>query len=239
MPNDRHLVPPGNYMLFVLRQNPLFASAGTTRLVPSPASLLRVQEAPPAPEPTWTRVAREGQSFALAQPTLVRYGVDTRWVQRTLSGTVNCTNTFFGSDPAFGVGKFCETANGTVQTPWITLGAEGASLRLGQTTTVRYGEGTRWVERSNLSGTVGCTAAFFGSDPAPGAAKTCQAPQPTWLIVADENKSFTLATSTRVRYGAQSSWVERTLTGKVDCTNKFFGTDPLKGVLKSCQTLRT
>lgn len=58
----------------------------------------------------WRTVALEGQSFTLPSARRVRYGVDTRWVQRTKLTTGSCTNEFFGKDPAFGVGKSCQVA---------------------------------------------------------------------------------------------------------------------------------
>ncbi len=54
--------------------------------------------------------------------------------------------------------------------------------------------------------------------------------------LADEGGSFTLSSSGIVRYGdeATKAFVEKTLTGTVQCTNEFFGNDPLVGVGKAC-----
>jgi hypothetical protein len=46
----------------------------------------------------------------VSAPTVVRYGADTRWVQKTVNGTVPCTNAFFGTDPAPVVVKSCRVA---------------------------------------------------------------------------------------------------------------------------------
>ncbi|WP_418128034.1 hypothetical protein [Variovorax sp. KK3] len=62
---------------------------------------------PPPPPPTGALLANEGGSFTVSSPTVVRYGADTRWVQKTVTGTVTCTNAFFGSDPAPFVVKSC------------------------------------------------------------------------------------------------------------------------------------
>ncbi len=59
-------------------------------------------------------------------------------------------------------------------------------------------------------------------------------PTITWKTVAQEFGSFTLPASTLTRYGAQSKWVERTLTGTVYCNNSTFG-DPIPNIAKSCQ----
>jgi len=52
--------------------------------------------------------------------------------------------------------------------------------------------------------------------------------------LADENGSFTVTGTATVRYGADASFVEKSVTGTGQCTNDFFGTDPLVGVGKSC-----
>ncbi|VTU23434.1 Endoglucanase precursor [Variovorax sp. PBL-H6] len=52
-------------------------------------------------------LATEGGTFTVSSPTLVAYGAGTRWVQKTVNGTVPCTNAFFGTDPAPFVVKSC------------------------------------------------------------------------------------------------------------------------------------
>lgn len=60
------------------------------------------------PPATWTRAAGEGQSFMLYAPATVRYGADTRWVERSFpAGMVECGNHVFG-DPAYNTVKSCE-----------------------------------------------------------------------------------------------------------------------------------
>lgn len=61
-----------------------------------------------APKPQWVKVTDEGGAFNLADPKKVRFGVSGRWVQKSLAGTVACTSTFFGRDPAKGVAKQCQ-----------------------------------------------------------------------------------------------------------------------------------
>ena len=55
---------------------------------------------------TWSKVADQGQTFTLASWTWVRYGSGKNWVYKRVSGTVSCTNEFFGN-PAPGVRKAC------------------------------------------------------------------------------------------------------------------------------------
>jgi endoglucanase len=58
-----------------------------------------------------------------------------------------------------------------------------------------------------------------------------------WTFVVKENNSFTLVGTQTVRYGSGSAWIEKSLSGKVDCTNAFFGKDPLVGIPKQCDVL--
>jgi hypothetical protein len=76
-------------------------------------------EPEPEPEPqTWTKIADEKTNFTLTATSQVRYGVDGRWLERTLApGTYWCGNTFFGTDPASGTVKRCEVKSGTIVTP--------------------------------------------------------------------------------------------------------------------------
>jgi uncharacterized protein (DUF1800 family) len=56
----------------------------------------------------WVTVASEGSSFKTSGSQNVRYGVTGKWVQKTRSGVVACTNASFGRDPAVGTVKRCE-----------------------------------------------------------------------------------------------------------------------------------
>src|SRR5205085_1930231 len=123
---------------------------------------------------------------------------------------------------------------------------ENQSFTVSGTQTARYGAGTAWITKT-VTGTVPCTNAFFGSDPAVGTGKTCQvssvAPTdpppptttPTWQMIAWENQSFTVSGTQTVRYGANASWITRSVTNGGTCTNAFFGSDPAFGIGKTCQ----
>jgi hypothetical protein len=52
-------------------------------------------------------LAPEGGTFTVSAETVVKYGADTRWITRTVTGTVSCTNAYFGSDPAPFTVKSC------------------------------------------------------------------------------------------------------------------------------------
>lgn len=57
---------------------------------------------------SWVKIADEYRSFTVQGTQTVRYGLDTRWVQKQVTNSGQCTNAFFGSDPARGVDKVCE-----------------------------------------------------------------------------------------------------------------------------------
>jgi hypothetical protein len=61
----------------------------------------------------WVLASRENNSFLLIGTQTVRYGFGSTWIQKVLSGRVDCTNTFFGNDPLFGTGKQCEVLSAT------------------------------------------------------------------------------------------------------------------------------
>ncbi|MBC7957744.1 MAG: hypothetical protein H7Y33_17985 [Cytophagales bacterium] len=57
---------------------------------------------------TWVHVANEWTTFTVTGTQHVRYGSGTTWIERDVSGTVPCTNAFFGRDPLVGITKRCE-----------------------------------------------------------------------------------------------------------------------------------
>jgi len=127
---------------------------------------------------TWIALTSEGQGFQAPQETSqawrVRYGADTRWIEREVNGEGSCSNAFFGADPAPGVVKSCQRyAASASPAGWNTLATEGQSFEATRVWRVRYGVDTRWIERE-VVGLTPCTYVFFGGDPAPGVSKSCQ-----------------------------------------------------------------
>ena len=56
-----------------------------------------------------------------------------------------------------------------------------------------------------------------------------------WNVLTGENGLFTLTEPTSVRYGAQGTYVYALLqAGTYECSNGAWGTDPIGGVVKSC-----
>ncbi len=197
-----------------------------------------------ATEPAWTSIADEWQTFVLTQPGTVRYGANAVWIEVALpAGQHTCSNIAFGRDPLPGVAKRCELlSTGPSSGTWTATASEWASFVLTAPRRVRYGAQATWLERDLPAGQVLCTNAFFGGDPLPGVVKGCEVwdggggSTTGWTYLADEWGAFTLASSGVVRYGANGTWVERALpSGQGACSNAFFGTDPLPGVVKHCE----
>jgi hypothetical protein len=137
---------------------------------------------------------------------------------------------------------------------WEKVAEEKKTFAVTGTQIVRYGAGTRWLQKS-VAGTGYCGNWFFGGDPATGVKKTCEvqlaatAPTPTptttpapetsatWVKIADEKTSFTVSGTKMVRFGADTRWVEKSVTGSGDCNRFFFnnGVDPAPGVFKRCE----
>jgi glucose/arabinose dehydrogenase len=59
--------------------------------------------------------------------------------------------------------------------------------------------------------------------------------QSAWTWIAQEGGSFTIELGKTVRYGAGTSWIEKTGITSGQCTNAFFGADPIYGTVKSCE----
>lgn len=96
----------------------------------------------------------------------VKYGVGDSWVEKRVSGTINCSNSVFG-DPKYGHAKKCicipdEVAGVECAKENGTCECEG---------TVKYGVGDSWATK-NVSGTIKCSNSIFG-DPKYGYAKKC------------------------------------------------------------------
>jgi hypothetical protein len=71
----------------------------------------------PVAAQTWAPLAGEGAAFTVPVSTTVRYGAGTSWITKTMAGAGQCTNEFFGSDPAFMVRKVCEVQSTPVSVP--------------------------------------------------------------------------------------------------------------------------
>ena len=68
------------------------------------------------PVKNWIQIAKEGATVTVPPNTTVRYGADTRWVTKVLSGSVMANNATFG-DPAFNAVKVLQQL--VVDTPVV------------------------------------------------------------------------------------------------------------------------
>ncbi|CAN5645282.1 hypothetical protein BH09PSE5_BH09PSE5_45540 [soil metagenome] len=62
----------------------------------------------PAAAASWSTVAMERNSFSVNGAKTVRYGMNSKWVTKTVSGRAACSNEFFGNDPMVGTRKMCQ-----------------------------------------------------------------------------------------------------------------------------------
>ncbi len=127
--------------------------------------------------------------------------------------------------PAPTAGK--ETALSKLGSSWVKIAEEGQTFQLSAPALVQYGADSGWTSKE-LSGTVTCDNATFGRDPLEYVVKACyvQPAPPAGTLLAQEGASFTVPAPTLVKYGADSRWITKSVTGTAACTNTFFGDDP-------------
>ena len=75
---------------------------------------------------TLTKLADEGGSFTVAANSTVRYGANTTFVDKVISGASTCTNDVFG-DPLPGVGKACFLVAAAAPAPTASAASGAAS----------------------------------------------------------------------------------------------------------------
>ena len=119
------------------------------------------------------------------------------------------------------------------QGTWSNVAREGSRFQADGL--VRYGMGGSWVTKE-VRGEGHCTNDWFGRDPLGGTVKQCDVQQKGWATVSREGGSFNVRGM--VRYGSGSNWVTRDVQGDGQCTNSWFGRDPIVGTVKQCDHLR-
>jgi hypothetical protein len=173
----------------------------------------------------WSFCANENGYCAFTGTQTVRYGAGNNFVQKSLAWNATCNNATFG-DPAPGQAKRCEVTNS-----WSFCANENGQCGFAGTQTVRYGSGSTFNAKV-LSAATGCNNGVFG-DPTPGVAKHCDVAPTTWTRCASEGQQCAFSGTKPILYGANGSFVVRTLTNGTACTNAIFG-DPISGVTKHC-----
>jgi hypothetical protein len=128
---------------------------------------------------TWTTCAQEGGFCSFSGTRTIRYGANSSWVTREINssgGGVECSNAAFG-DPAYGIRKSCQLAEGTstANTSWTFCSNEYELCAFSGNRPVRYGVDDDWVIREITAsrGGVQCSNSVFG-DPAYGIRKRCE-----------------------------------------------------------------
>jgi len=108
--------------------------------------------------------------FTLTSLSTVRYTTNTGVVDMVLPpGEYKCDKVAGSSDPAPATVKSC-----TVFSKHVLAVAEGKPVTVAYPTRITYGAGDKWVTKPITLGAHTCSAAFFGTDPAPGVRKTCR-----------------------------------------------------------------
>jgi hypothetical protein len=86
----------------------------------------------------WTKIAEEKTTFELSGTQTVRYGIDTRWVEKSITDFGYCHNWFFGNDPAPGVVKQCEVLVSASPNPTPNPSPNPSPAPSGPTVTVNF-----------------------------------------------------------------------------------------------------
>ena len=210
--------------------------------------------APPPPSGDWTFCALEGQFCAFSGTRQVRYGANNTFVVRTLSDGTPCTNAVFG-DPIVGTVKHCDVdtppptltitcpANITVASP------NGSPVVVTYTVTTSGGSPPVTLNVSPPSGSsfaVGTTTVQANAQSQDGQTKSCSftltvtfsPPSGDWTFCASEGQFCAFSGTKQVRYGANNTFVVRTMSNGTPCTNAVFG-DPIVGTVKHCDISST
>jgi YVTN family beta-propeller protein len=108
------------------------------------------------------------------------------------------------------------------------------TLPSGVLATVYYGASAGYTSRPAVSGSIACSTAAFGGDPAPGSTKTCRYLAATKCAAEGANCVIPSGSTATVYYGANGKYHARGgVSGTLACGNTLFG-DPASGVAKSC-----
>ena len=128
--------------------------------------------------PAYTQIAVENQAFKLDKAQSVRYGSGSRWISKVVSGIGQCSNSYFGTDPAFGVVKQCEVAAGSIQPIMATAPSTDASKNVGTTVS------TLAVSQQSTSSDAGGPKIDSSKIPGSSAGSSFERVQPTSLAVS-------------------------------------------------------
>ncbi|MDB5821104.1 MAG: uncharacterized protein JWQ11_4744, partial [Rhizobacter sp.] len=178
---------------------------------------------------TWTKTADENASFTVSGTQTVRYGSGSNWVTKTVTGSVTCSNAWFGSDPIPYTYKECDLSSAAATTTadattWTRIAVENAAFTVSGTQTVRYGAGAAWVTKS-VTGSGTCSNGWFGNDPIVGTVKECDVSTAATAVATAAVCSVPLSptvlasTAATVGNGTAASCTEAALRAAVDASS--------------------
>lgn len=116
---------------------------------------------------------------------------------------------------------------------WIKCAGEGGTCAFKGAKAIRYGANGIY-ETKTLTGPAVCSVATFEKDPTPNVLKSCET-LVVWTHCAGEGGACDYSEKRVVRYGANGTYITKTLSGPITCGVSTFGGDPVPNVLKTCQ----
>ena len=125
-----------------------------------------------APGSGWTQCSTEGGTCSALAGQPIAYGAYGAFDYSTAAGNTACSNATFGGDPVPGEAKACYTRNDNPPGFGTTCAAENGTCTFSGAQTVAYGARGAFVYQT-FTGSAACTTAAFGTDPLPGAGKSC------------------------------------------------------------------
>ena len=121
---------------------------------------------------TWTTVAIEDQTVAVSGTQVARFGYGNNWVQQSVTGSLTCSQSTFGSDPAPGSFKQCDLQGSGLPATSTTMASSpnpstaGAPITLSASVSAMSGAvpgGQVTFRNVSSSGETSTTAALVGS----------------------------------------------------------------------------
>ena len=195
---------------------------------------------------SWTFCANEGQQCSFTGTQNVRFGANGTYVFKSLTNGTMCSNSVFG-DPLYGVAKQCYIGgSGTSSTFTITASAgsggtispsgsaqvaSGGSQTFTVTPSNGYQVGSLLVDGTNMGALT--TYTFSNVTANHTISASFASSSASWTFCANENEQCSFTGTKNVRYGANGTYVFKSLTNGTMCSNSVFG-DPLYGVANQC-----
>lgn len=204
------------------------------------ASLVKYMIGTSGPLPAgYTRCASEGGTCTFSGTRAVAFGSGA-YAYKTATGSIPCTSSAFGGDPAADIVKTCYIASAGGPYGYTKCASEGGTCSVpGYNRDVVFGANGNFKHLVTKGG-VACTSAKFGGDPAANVLKSCYlAPNGApagWTKCSAEGGTCAAVAGQPVMYGAYGSFNTAVATGNTACTTASFGGDPIGNETKSCYT---